>query len=513
MTLQSSPEKAAVPASSSSASSASVEEETQLKLTVAEGVDALHELTSASASGASSPLPAFSLSPHSPSPPPSPPSSPSSFSPAVVAVLSELQQLLATSPFPTVSYSALLSRLLHHLTLPSTSTPFRCCVVRLLSLLLLPPAAPSSASAAAASFSSHLYRLISLLLPKSSFSATLTSATSSLLFSLATSPQQLFPRHTLSNVSRHVATYREEGERRRRQQATSPSSPPPLAYFAEGGAAPPASAAAAPPHPARRAEAEQEAAADWLWDGRRRRRILPEGENARGWTSIVTDEAEDKRATAMIERMRAEQKKQQAEQRLRPVGMPETEEWIATWREEKEEEDRETTVEEQDGSAGAAAAEGAEAVRKRRQRFWSSWFQAREWTPFLPSSQNAGEADDGKRSDSRRSSRTRESDERKDSRERTGDASQPQPQRTVSRSSTGFASVYLPPPAAAAHPARPPHAASLPAPASGHFTSHYIHPSRLGSVAAGASLRRPDVPPPAIAPPALGFFAPVHAQR
>ena len=314
---------------------ASSEEQAQVDLSAE--LDTLYQLccdedaaASACSASAVSKLPCFSLSPDDTNPEPSPPpSSPSVSLPTpLLAHIAHVQSLCAESASSSTSlYSVLLARLLHLLPQSATPLSFRLSVVQLLSLLMLPPA--STAASCQSFFSSHLYRIASLLLPLSLLSSSVAAGLLRLVDGLLASGGSI-GRSVCINVRKYVDGWKDEHERRRRKQQTDDTT----AYFAAGGEV--ATSSHSSSTLASRADVREEGA-DSEWEGgvivagKRRRRIEPDPSIAALFPSYPTAEDEDKRATALIEQLRAEQKVALTEKKLRAKDDSLDDEWRKEW--------------------------------------------------------------------------------------------------------------------------------------------------------------------------------------
>ena len=433
-------------------------------------------------------LPCFSLSPDdqdTPDPSP-PPASPAIVLPApLLAHIAHLYELCAESASSSSLYSVMWSRLLHLLPQSATPLSFRLSVVHLLSLLMLQPA-PTAASCQSF-FSTHLYRLTSLLLPPSLLSSSVATSLLRLVDSLLASGGPI-GRSVCVNVRKYVDSWKEERERRRLKRQADEIT----AYFAAGGEVDATSNAVRAD--VREEEAESGVEGGVMVAGKRRRRIQPDPSIAALFPIYPTADDEDKRATALIEQLRGEQKVELTERKLRVKGESLEAEWRREWRRWMEDED-DSEAEEQ------AETQTDDAAEVRRSRFWRQWEEATDWTRFLPSSLT-----ESKPRSSRPAKRKEEEKEERESKEAVVEeddelmplsaAEQAQVEAAATRR---FSSTYFTPPL-------PP----------GAQPSHFVHPARVG---AAFPPPFPQVPvglpfmPPPFEQPLHTPFVPPHAFR
>jgi len=465
-------------------------------------VDSLYQLcceenaaSSACAATAISNLPSFSLSPDAddtpdPSPPPASPTV--SLPLPLLAHIAHLQSLCAESASSTSLYSVLLSRLLHLLPQSTTPLSFRLAVVQLLSLLMLPPA--TTAASCQSFFSSHLYRLTSLLLPPSLLSSSVSTALLRLVDALQ-SPGNPISRSVCINVRKYVEGWKEERERRRLKRAAEDTT----AYFAAGGEVNTTTAASTVRAETREEEADSGGEGGGvIVAGKRRRRIEPDASIAALFPSYPTDDDEDKRATALIEQLRAEQKVALTERKLRVKGESVDEEWRREWRRWMEDEDDNDAEQQMEAQID-------DAREVRSSRFWQQWQEGTEWRPFLPSSLTESKPRSSRpvkqqqveESESKEASVVEEEDEviPLSAAERA--------QVEAAANAARFSSTYFAPPLPIAAAAQP---------------THYVHPSRAGAAFPSAAFHPvpvslPFVPPPFEQPVLHPAFVPAHMFR
>ena len=456
-------------------------------------LDALYQLcceeeeaaASASATTAVSNLPSFTLSPEDdddtpePSPPPASPAV--SLPPPLLAHIAHLQSLCVESTSSRVPYEILLCRLLQFLPQPATPLSFRLSVVELLSLLMLPPA--TTAASCQSFLSSSLYRLVSLLLPPSLLSSSIAAALLRLVDALLASGGPI-GRSVCVNVRKYVDGWKEERERRRLKRRADETT----AYFAAGGEV--TANTNAVRAEVREDEADSGMEGGVIVAGKRRRRIEPDPSIAALFSAYPTADEEDKRATVLIEQLRAEQKVELTERKLRVKDESREEEWKREWRRWMEDED-ENDAEEQ-------AEAGSDDVREvRSNRFWRRWEEGTEWRPFLPSS-----LAESKPRSSRPVSR-KEKGESKEASVAEEDEIMPlsaaeQAQVEAAANSRRFSSTFFTAPPIAAPP-----------------PSHFVHPSRAAAAFPPAfhpvPVSMPFMPP--FEQPLHPGFAPQHAFR
>ena len=393
-------------------------------------------------------LPSFSLSPVRDIPiDQSPPASPTVSLPTPLLLHIARLQSLCTEPSASL-YSVVLARLLQLLPQPTTPLLFRLAVVQLLSLLMVPPA--TTATSCQSFFSSHLYRLASLLLPPSLFSSSVATAILRLIDALLASGGPI-GRSVCVNVRKYVDGWREERERRRQKRQADDT----MAYFAAGGEVDATTASTARAE-VREDEADSGTGGGVIVAGKRRRRIEPDPSIADLFPSYPTADDEDKRATALIEQLRAEQKVGLTEKRLRAKGDSQEDEWRKEWTRWMEDEDKEETEEQTEAGV-------TEASEVRKARFWRQWEEGTTWRPFMPSSLAESKP---------HSSRPPRRDDDMESKEgaavadeevmELSEAEHAQVQAAANRARLHFSSTYFaPPPVGTA--TQPP---------------HYVHPSR-----------------------------------
>ena len=426
----------------------------------------------AAATAAVSELPCFTLSPDAQDTPElsTPPASPTVSLPiALLAHIGRLQSLFSDSASATLLYPVLLSRLLHLLPQSVTPLSFRLSVVSLLSLLMLPPA--TTAVSCQSFFSSHLYRLTSLLLPPSLLSSSVAVALLRLVDSLLAEPGSI-SRSVGINVRKYIEGWKEERERRRRKRRTDDTT----AYFAAGGElnTANATATAAAASNGGRGELKEEVADSGfegggvMVAGKRRRRIEPDPSIASLFTSYPTAEEEDKRATELIEQLRAEQKMALTEKKLRPKKESIEDEWRTEWRRWMDEED-------EDYAEELAEADTNDVDQVRKQRFWQRWYEDREWSRFLPSSTTDSKP------------RSNRPAKRKDSMTSSEVAGAGEDDDIIALSAAERAQVE-----AARHLASSTSFPSLPA--ASLPSTHHVHPSRAAAAAAASVVAPPYTP-------------------
>ena len=462
-------------------------------------------------------LPPFTLSPSpstpTPTSPPHPPASPTLTLPTALLVrIGRLQALCAAecsavAEGVVVLYEVLLARLLRLLPAESTGVVFRLAVVELLGLLMLSPAV--TAASCQSFFSPHLYRLSSLLLPPSLLSSSVATALLRLVDSLLASPNTAttattatttaISRSVCINVRKYVEGWKEDRTRRTllKQQHTDTATA--TAYFAPGGAAhqPPA---------AERAEAgaEEGEGGGVVVAGKKRRRIEPDASVAALFPPYpAAGEEEDKRATALIEALRAEQKVGLTDKKLRAKGESVEDEWRREWRRWMDDED------DDDAEQLAEAADSGDSGEMRKQRFWRRWEEGTEWTRFLPSS--LAESKPRSNRPAKRGNVEAESKETAAMAVEDDDiplSAAERAQVEAAANGAAFSSMFfVPPPIVAAPP-----------------LAHHVHPSRAAAAAAvpfssvmghqmpmGQPFIPPFVPPPFMPPPFVPPFVP-HEQ-